>query len=398
MGIKVLVISHMYPSSSHPVAGIFVHEQVKALMEQGYEIRVVSAVPFAPFPLNRLRAKWHGYAQIPSHAVLDGVEVYYPRYISFPSGILFEYAGALMHCGVRALIEELYPRFPFDIIHAHVALPDGNAALRLKEKFKKPLVVTIHGRDFAHTLLKNKRCNRAVRDVLAGAGRVITVSDKLKKVARENVTQPSKVRTIHNGITVPKLIEASRNKKTPAGGRTILSVSNLIDLKGIDYNLRAVAKLVEKYPDLRYIVVGDGVERKNLKHLAADLKIEGRVIFKGQLPHDQVLELMGEADIFSLPSWNEAFGVVYLEAMAAGTPIVACRGAGIEDVIEDRKTGMLVEPRDLADLTRAIDYLLSSPREAQSMGALGRKLVFDGLTWEHNARKTITVYKEVLAE
>ncbi len=176
----------------------------------------------------------------------------------------------------------------------------------------------------------------------------------------------------------------------------------MIDLKGgIDYNLRAVAKLVEKYPDLRYIVVGDGVERKNLKHLAADLKIEGRVIFKGQLPpHDQVLELMGEADIFSLPSWNEAFGVVYLEAMAAGTPIVACRGAGIEDVIEDRKTGMLVEPpRDLADLTRAIDYLLTfPPREAQSMGALGRELVFDGLTWEHNARKTITVYKEVLAE
>lgn len=396
MGIKILVLSHMYPSPSRPIAGIFVHEQVQALVKQGCEIMVVSAVPLAPFPLNRLRKKWRDYSLIPSRDVLDGVEIHYPRYLSFPANILFEYAGSLMHLGIRPLVEDLYSRFPFDLIHAHVAVPDGDAALKLKENFKKPLVVTIHGADFAYTLHKNKRCNRVVKNVLAGADRVVAVSSKLKKVARGNMAQLSKMRTIHNGVTLSKLAGASGNKRKPVGGRTILSVSSLIDLKGIDYNLRAVAALVEKYPDLRYIVVGDGVERHKLKRLAAALKIEEHVCFKGELPHGRVMELMNECDIFALPSWNEAFGVVYIEAMATGKATVACRGAGIEDIIEDRVTGLLVEPRNLADLTVALDHLLASPGEARAMGARARDLVLENLTWEENARKNIEVYKEVL--
>ncbi len=396
MDIKVLVISHMYPSLSRPIAGIFVHEQVQALVEQGCEVMVVSAVPVAPFPLNRLRKKWRDYSLIPSRDVLDGVEIHYPRYLSFPANIFFEHAGLLMHRGIRPLIEKIHSRFPFDIIHAHVAVPDGDAALKLKEEYKRPLVVTVHGADFAYTLHRNKKCNGVVKNVLAGADRVITVSERLKKVARENMAHHEKVRTIHNGVTVSKLTGASGKKKTSGEGGTILSVSNLIKLKGIDYNLHAVAALIEKYAHLRYIVVGDGVERNNLERLAASLKIEEHVCFKGELPHDQVMELMNECDIFALPSWNEAFGVVYIEAMAAGKPAVACRGAGIEDIIEDRATGMLVEPRNLADLTAALDHLLASPREAQAMGARARELVLEKLTWEENARKNIEVYKEVL--
>jgi len=101
-------------------------------------------------------------------------------------------------------------------------------------------------------------------------------------------------------------------------------------------------------------------------------------------------------DIFSLLSWREGFGVVYLEAMAHGKPVIGCQGEGIEDVIAHGKNGLLVKPRDIDSLVEALDFLLSHPEEAKAMGERARKLVLENYTWEKNAEKTIKVYKEVL--
>lgn len=108
------------------------------------------------------------------------------------------------------------------------------------------------------------------------------------------------------------------------------------------------------------------------------------------------MRLMRSCDIFILPSWNEAFGVVYLEAMANGKPVIACQGEGIDGIIKDKETGILVKPKDVDSLVKAMDYLLGNPDEARAIGTRARKLVLENYSWEKNAEKTIKVYQEVL--
>jgi len=105
---------------------------------------------------------------------------------------------------------------------------------------------------------------------------------------------------------------------------------------------------------------------------------------------------MDACDVFSLPSWNEAFGVVYLEAMACGKPVIGCQGQGIEDVITDGKTGFLVKPKDVADLAAILLMLFEDPELRRKVGAQARRLVQADFTWEKNVEKTVVVYKQVL--
>lgn len=400
--MKVLVVSHMYPSVFNEIAGIFVHQQVKELIKQGCEVKVVSPIPWAPFPIKHLSAKWRAYAAIPNLAHWEGVEIYHPRYISFPKAYLFEYSGHFMHRDIKDLVNKIYDQFKFDLIQAHVALPDGFAAMLLKQIYNKPLVVTIHGQDLQQTVYTNKQCKKALSKVFAQADRIITVSEKLKNIAFKEFGFSEKITVINNGITADKLVfketEISELGTEYAGHKTILSVSNLIISKGIDLNLKAIAQLVEKHPKLKYVIIGDGLELSNLRTLMSDLKLNKQVEFLGRLSHELVMKHMAVADIFSLPSWNEGFGVVYVEAMACGKPVIACQGEGIEDVVTDGETGLLVKPKDVDSLVNALDFLLSNPEEAQAIGERAKRLVLENYTWEKNAEKTIKLYEEVLRD
>lgn len=394
--MKVLMISHMYPSTFNEVYGIFVHEQVKALVKKGVEVKVVSPVPWSPFPINRLSAKWKAYSEIPFRKIWEGIDVYYPRYLAFPRAVLFASSGQWMYRGIARLVDKIYQGFPFDLIHAHVALPDGFAAMRLKEKYYKPLIVTIHGQDLQVTLYRNARCKRALMSMFKRADRIIVVSTKLKRIAQAEVGYAEKIVVINNGIAPEKL----RDNLTfsYSGRETILSVSNLVASKGIDLNLIAISKLIEKHRRMKYVVIGDGPVMKYLVELASNLGLAGRVEFLGRLPHDEVMEYMAAADVFSMPSWDEGFGIVYIEAMAHGKPVIACQGEGIIDVIENNKTGLLVKPKDVESLTDAINFLLSNPQKACQIGKRAKRLVLENYTWEKNIEKTIEVYQEVLNE
>jgi teichuronic acid biosynthesis glycosyltransferase TuaC len=395
--LSVLVLSHMYPSTFNEIAGIFVHEQVKELIRQGCKVRVICPVPWSPFPINRLRAKWKTYSRIPPQDVWNEVEVYYPRFLVYPKAMLFASSGEWMYRGIKDLVAKIYQDFFFDIIHAHVALPDGFSAMRLKKKYYKPLVVTIHGQDLQVTLHRNDRCKKALMKVFEIADRIIVVSTKLNRIARAEIGFEDKIRIVNNGVD-PKKLKSKENGWTfnHSGCKTILSVSNLVNSKGIDLNLMAVSKLIEKHPRLKYVVIGDGPERKRLVGLVANLGVDSQVEFIGRLSHEKVMKYMAEIEIFSLPSWLEGFGVVYLEAMAHGKPIIACQGEGIEDVITHGETGLLVEPKNVESLVEAIDFLLSNPEKAKSIGERARNLVLEKYTWEKNAEKTIEVYREVL--
>jgi len=184
--MKILIISHMYPSTFNEVNGIFVHQQVKEFKKQGCKVKVVSPIPWTPFPIKYLSKKWKKYSEIPQKMIWEGIEVYYPRYLEFPKALFFASSGKRMYKGFKKTIKEIYRDFRFDIIHAHVALPDGYAGMLIAQNYKKPLVVTIHGQDFQQTIYRGKKCKKNIEEVINYSKKTIVVSNKLKKIGERN--------------------------------------------------------------------------------------------------------------------------------------------------------------------------------------------------------------------
>jgi teichuronic acid biosynthesis glycosyltransferase TuaC len=395
--MRVLVISHMYPKPYNEVYGIFVHEQVKALTNKSIEVKVVSPTPWSPTLLCSISSKWKGYKNVPHYLEWEGIPVWYPRYLAFPKGYLFASSGQRMFHGIKKMVIDLEKKYSFDLIHAHVALPDGYSGMCISSLLNKPLIVTIHGQDFQQTTKRNLSCLQAVKKVINYASQIIVVSKKLHTIGKSIHEGNNKYTVIPNGVDPEKvLIKGEFTIKKPKDNTLVLSVSNLINIKGIDYNIKAIHTLNKKYPYLRYKIVGDGIEKNKLVELVNDLKINEHIEFHGRKSHLDVMSYMAECDIFSLPSWNEGFGVVYIEAMAHGKPVIGVKDQGIDGVITHMENGMLIKPKDVDSLVEALDFLLSHPEEAKAMGERARQMVLENYTWEKNAEKTIKVYEDVL--
>lgn len=390
--MKILVLSHMYPNKINPVYGIYVHEQVRALKALGCEVKVISPVSLAPFPLTVLSEKWKRYAQVPGQAIMDGIEIAYPRVPNLPGGRLLDRIGKLWYRRLRRLVARIQREFPFEIIHSHVALPDGQAGVLLGREFAVPVLTFIHGADFQVTIHRGEKLRRAVAAVLKDSAGVVTVSRKLERIGRE--LSPARYEVIPNGVSLDK-VWAGGGKPAKAAPM-LLAVGNLKKTKGFDLVITALSRLGQRHPRARLLIIGSGAEAGNLRAQAQELGVSDKVQFLGQMEHGKVMEYMAQADVFVLPSWQEGFGVVYVEAMAHGVPVIACQGQGIADIIRDGENGILVPPRDSGALEAALDRLLTEDDLRLSMGCRGRELVVQGLTWQHNAERVMALGRELM--
>lgn len=395
--MKVLVISHMYPSTKNDSYGIFVHQQVKELSNSGCDIIVVSPVPYVPFPLKLLSKKWNEYSNIPKKSIIEGIEVYYPRYLEFPKSFFLEYSGIFMYLGIRKTIKRINKFFKFDLIHSHVVLPDGYAVMILNNTYKVPHVTTVHGQDLQYTIDKNIRCRRNLHKVFNKADLIITVSAKLKNLLSNKVLS-NKVRVINNGFESEQMVSQNNKISNLKGEIILLTVGSLIKTKGIDISIKAVSKLVVKYPEIKYYIIGEGEQKDELLNLVERLNLKKHVYFLGRLHHNEVIQYMINSDIFVLPSWQEGFGVVYIEAMSCGIPVIGVKGEGIEDVIEHNYNGFLVEPKNINDIINTVEFILSNPDKSSAIAKNGEITVKNNFTWKANAIKTISLYKKLTEE
>jgi glycosyltransferase involved in cell wall biosynthesis len=319
-----------------------------------------------------------------------------------PKQWLFKHTGKFYAAAVKRTFKKLginNPGKSFDLIHAHVALPDGDAARRLAQVWGIPYVVTIHGQDFYDTIKRSAEEENVVARVLAKSAKVIMVSTKLREIAeREMLPGLEKTVIVPNGVSLNKIYRGiSPIAKQYQGKTVLLSVGNLIPRKAHDYVLQALKNLVKKYPSLHYIIVGDGQERECLLQRTIDLGLENRVDFVGRVEHARALEYMSFCDIFVLPSWAEAFGVVYIEAMAHGKPIIGCYGEGVEDIVEENISGKLVPEKNPEALFNRISELMD-PDYRKQMGEAGRKVVETRFTWDANAQHMLDIYREIVFE
>jgi teichuronic acid biosynthesis glycosyltransferase TuaC len=222
--------------------------------------------------------------------------------------------------------------------------------------------------------------------VFGRARLVLANSHGIDRAVRELGARDARV--VHLGTDLP---EAS----ALAGPPTLTSVAHLVARKRHADVLRAMWALRERRPDLRYVVVGEGPERPALERLAGELGLAERVEFLGQRPHEEAMGVARRASLFVMPSTDEAFGVAYIEAMAAGVPAIGARGEpGPEDIAALGPGLRLVPPGDIEALAAEIDGLLDG--YGQRLGAAARATVARHLTWDACGRATVEAYEAAL--
>jgi glycosyltransferase involved in cell wall biosynthesis len=203
------------------------------------------------------------------------------------------------------------------------------------------------------------------------------------------------MRVVANGVRLPE-----GERPAPVLSRTparFVSVSNLHEGKGIDLVLDALALLDARgVRDWTYTVIGDGKERTSLAARARAHNLGDRVNFLGSRSHESVFETLLESDVFVLPSYREAFGIAYLEAMACGLPTIGVRGQGPEAFIEHGVSGYLIEPRSTAAIADCLREILADPERARRIGERARTRAQD-FSWDAHANRLLGVYREAMS-
>jgi teichuronic acid biosynthesis glycosyltransferase TuaC len=398
--MKVLGLSHLclvpyeWPSG---YGGKAFHKPVESLVQMGCDVKMVAPVPWSPLPLQYIKKSWKQYSEIGRREYIGNVDVFHPRFISFPKGLFLSFSGMLMYYGMRSLVNCIVTEFPFDIIHAHNVIPEGLAGLYLKSVYGKPLVVTARGTDIDIVSKQSTSCYKAMRRVFESSAAIVTPSPRLTKAVYK--TFSVKARTICNGLDLNETYTVNREFElhcSLAGHVIILSASELTQSKGIDLNIYAIKDLLDQGRNIRYIVIGDGPYRKSLEDIVNKFGIKEYVVFTGKLEHHDVMGYMAACDIFSMPSWQETFGLVYLEAMAHGKPVIGCLGQGMDTIITENHVGLLAKPKDVKTLISALAHILDNPTEALEMGRRGRDLVKNNFTHSANALQTMQLYEDIM--
>jgi glycosyltransferase involved in cell wall biosynthesis len=219
---------------------------------------------------------------------------------------------------------------------------------------------------------------------------IVAVSEQLRRQVERCGTK-TEVRCIHNGF-VPHRFEAAVEKDPYA----MIQVGHLIPSKRTEITVRAFAELKKKYPKLTLKIIGIGHLRQALEELCRQLKVEDAVTFTGQLPNRDVAAAMQQASYFVMASKPEGFGIVYLEAMAAGCVTVGTQEQGIADVIVDGENGFLVPADDVDAVVAVIDRCLTDPEKRDEI-AKNAKTLAAGMTWTENAEKYLALFRKLLA-
>jgi glycosyltransferase involved in cell wall biosynthesis len=282
------------------------------------------------------------------------------------------------------------------VIHVHGIRPVGIAAAECRSLDRVPMICTLHGVDTS--LLSAYAANRVIRDSVnrfwQRCDRVIVVGNAIVPYARQLGVPEDKIEVIYNGTFLPPRCE----ERDHHGCVKIGSISNLQELKGIDLNLRALAKIRCSQQTLSwtYEIVGDGPERENLVNLTNELGLNDLVTFHGRVSYEKTMALLQEMDVFSLPSWREALGIVYLEAISRGKPIIGCKAWGAGDVVGDSECGLLVADKNVSELEGALVSLIGNDEQRKLMGqrAFERAKSF---SWEINVRKHLDLFDSLIA-
>lgn len=374
--------------------GIFVETRLRELLSTGQiEAKVVSPIPWF-FSRN---PRWGTYALMastPQQEIHNGIDVRHPRYV-LPPKVGMSIAPLAMALGavptIRRLVAEGYD---FDLIDAHYYYPDGVAAALLAKWFRKPYVVTARGTDL-NLIPEYYLPRRMIRWAATKARASIGVCSALVDVLRNWGIDTAHLHVMRNGVDLERfrpLPQAEmRHQLGVSGSPLLLSVGYLIERKGHDIAIDALAKLLHTFPDARLLIVGEGPERKSLEQQAKKLGLENKVRFTGALPNAELARWYSAADALVLCSSREGWANVLLESMACGTPVVATNIWGTPEVVSTLTAGRLMAARNATALVECLQNLLASPPSRDAVRQHAERF-----SWEETSRAQLALFSKII--
>jgi colanic acid/amylovoran biosynthesis glycosyltransferase len=373
------------------ISETFVLNQITGLLDRGHDVVIYASKPgtieavhrdvgryellrrtvYLPRPPSRVIGRW-----------LEALRLLVLHLPSKPTGVARAFRASVQDgrrletffAGLRLLAER-----PCEVILAHFGT-NGARALRLRRAgaLSGRIATVFHGFDIS------KKLARAGEDTYSDLFRegelFLSISERWRSRLVELGCPPDRTVVHRMGIDCRKFAFSPRIKD-PSGPVEIASVARLVEKKGVEYGVRAVAEVSRRNSSIVYTVVGDGPLRPNLEHLALQLGISDRVRFLGNRPHDEVVEVLRSASIFLAPSVTSADGdqegipVALMEAMSSGLPVVATEHSGIPELVEHGISGFLAPERDAGTLAVCLEQLIEHPELWPSMGEAGRRRV-----------------------
>jgi glycosyltransferase involved in cell wall biosynthesis len=397
--MRVLFLASYFPKPGNPLMGTWALDQARALQRCGATVEVISLTPWVPVWPGQSRTL-RAYAACPAQFDWDGLPVHYPRWGVYPvtrfeslfrmqPARWLRLAWALSGSRVKALAKAFKP----DILFAHHTSVNGWVAKELSRSLQVPYVTQDHAQWEIAMCSTHPGLRRVYHDVAATASAMLAVSKAMQADLQAACPQ-GQVEWMSNGANLPaRHLNAHPHPRPPVA----FSAGMFVAYKGFDLLLRAWKQVRDLHPEARLRIAGDGPDRAQLHQLREQLGLAGSVEFLGYLTQDQVQAEMAAARLFVLASWNETFGVVFLEAAACATPCIWARNAGIADVLEDGVHGIATTPYDADSIAQAISGLLTHPDRAAALGQAAAQHVESHLTWEAVARQLLHRFSAIIA-
>jgi glycosyltransferase involved in cell wall biosynthesis len=383
--VRVVSITGLYPRSTAPALGVFIHQRVRAMAAEGMDVRVVSPLPWVPpGPVPRRHAK---VRSTPPAEEIDGIPVIFPRYLMLPRvGMRIQAAGYAR--GLRRPLRRVVADFRPDLIDAHYLYPDACGVARVAREIGLPYVCSARGSD-VKVLSAHAAVHRQVRAALADAAAVVAVSRDLAETMRERRLFDGPIDVIPNGVDTARFrpiprAEARRRLGLPDTGTRFLCVGHLVPVHGQDLLLHGLAH-ADAPRDAVVDLVGDGPQANDLRRLASDLGIAGRVILHGEVPHAAMPDWLAASNGAIQLSRSAGSPNAVLEALACGIPVLVTDLREMREALAGTESSIFVRPEPAA-IGAALRRLPLQPPPS------GRPR-----TWADVAKEIRAVFERVLA-
>ncbi|SDP53196.1 glycosyltransferase [Clostridium gasigenes] len=381
--MKVLVLPSWYPDKKTPLNGIFFKEQAEALVKSNVEVIVLSIAvkSFREFDKENRINKLEFSEE-------NKVKVYrYTTYNYFPklTELYLKYYSIIMKKLIKKVIaKEGNP----DLIHIHSALDAGIAFV--KAKIDIPYVVTEHSTKYSRGMVGSTE-GKYLRKLFQNASRVMVVGNGLKEELSKYISK-DKLQIIYNPVVMPNYeIKEDKNKSK----FRFFSLGFLAKKKAMDALIEAFNSNKEKIKDVELFIGGDGEEFNNLKKLIDDYELNDKIFLLGSLNREEVAFNMKNCDCFVLPSRFETFGIVYVEAMNYGKPVIATRTGG-PDTFVNEKCGVLIDVDNKNQLIDAMELVINNYDKYDSKEI--KKYCKENFSEKVIMEELKKIYKEVIGE
>lgn len=393
--MRILSIATLFPNPVKPSFGVFVGNQMRAVMARSeVELTMVSPIGVPPWPLST-RVPYAQLKDIPEVSDAVGIKVHYPKFTLIPKVGGDSNPGRIAKA-VLPLARRLHEEKPFDLVDAQFFFPDGPAAAIVARDLGLPLTIKSRGADI-HYWGHREKALAQMRQAAGQAAGLLAVSQALREDMIALGMPGDKIDVHYTGLDRERfhpiergaeraLVSAMPNLGIWPEGPLLVTPGSLIPRKGQRLVIEALARL----PTARLALAGAGEDEANLRALAKRLGVVDRVQFLGLVDHDILPHVLCAADVLVLPSASEGLANVWIEGLACGTPIVVPDIGGAGEVVKDASAGRLVA-RNPESIANAVSEILANPPDQADVAANVSRF-----SWGVNAENIVRFWKDVL--